>query len=47
MQFDVQQHVYSKPINDHNHLKQRIADVIHSVTPDALYRVWEELEYRV
>lgn len=41
----VKQHVYSERINDINHLKQRITDVIHSVTPDILNRVWEELEY--
>ncbi|GBN33186.1 hypothetical protein AVEN_28468-1 [Araneus ventricosus] len=35
----VKQHVYSKRINDINHLKQRITDVIHSVTPEALTRV--------
>lgn len=43
----VKQHVYSERINDINHLKQRITDVIHSVTPDILNRVWEELEYRL
>ncbi|GBN11466.1 hypothetical protein AVEN_275425-1 [Araneus ventricosus] len=32
----VKQHVYSERINDINHLKQRITDVIHSVTPDVL-----------
>ncbi|GBM09405.1 hypothetical protein AVEN_184104-1 [Araneus ventricosus] len=40
----VKQHVYSERINDINHLKQRITDVIHSVTPDVLTRVWEELD---
>ncbi|GBL80724.1 hypothetical protein AVEN_225362-1 [Araneus ventricosus] len=43
----VKQHVYSEHINDINHLKQRITDVIHSVTPDVLTRVWEELGYRL
>ncbi|GBM07241.1 hypothetical protein AVEN_25495-1 [Araneus ventricosus] len=43
----VKQHVYSEHINDINHLKQRITDVIHSVTPDVLTRVWEELDYRL
>ncbi|GBM83578.1 hypothetical protein AVEN_99441-1 [Araneus ventricosus] len=43
----VKQHVYSERINDNNHLKQRITDVIHSVTPDVLTRVWEELDYRL
>ncbi|GBM24218.1 hypothetical protein AVEN_22557-1 [Araneus ventricosus] len=43
----VKQHVYSERINDINHLKQRITDVIHSVTPDVLTRVWEELDYRL
>ncbi|GBM70231.1 hypothetical protein AVEN_147154-1 [Araneus ventricosus] len=42
----VKQHVYIERINDINHLKQRITDVIHSVTPDVLSRVWEELDYR-
>ncbi|GBO19945.1 hypothetical protein AVEN_158729-1 [Araneus ventricosus] len=41
----VKQHVYSERINDINHLKQRITDVIPSVTPDVLTRVWEELDY--
>ncbi|GBM16995.1 hypothetical protein AVEN_67192-1 [Araneus ventricosus] len=41
------QHVYSERINDINHLKQRITDVIHSVTPGVLTRVWEELDYRL
>ncbi|GBN36143.1 hypothetical protein AVEN_260616-1 [Araneus ventricosus] len=40
----VKQHVYSERINDINHLKQRIT---HSVTPDVLTRVWEELDYRL
>ncbi|GBL87201.1 hypothetical protein AVEN_270487-1 [Araneus ventricosus] len=39
--------MYSERINDINHLKQRITDVIHSVTPDVLTRVWEELDYRL
>ncbi|GBO07407.1 hypothetical protein AVEN_33835-1 [Araneus ventricosus] len=43
----VTQHVYIELINDINHLKQRITDVIHSVTPDVLTRVWEELDYRL
>ncbi|GBM02072.1 hypothetical protein AVEN_209758-1 [Araneus ventricosus] len=43
----VKQHVFSERINDINHLKQRITDVIHSVTPHVLTRVWEELEYRL
>ncbi|GBN17400.1 hypothetical protein AVEN_212158-1, partial [Araneus ventricosus] len=43
----VKQHVYSERINDINHLKQRITDVIHSVTSDVLTRVWEELDYRL
>ncbi|GBM42058.1 hypothetical protein AVEN_30410-1 [Araneus ventricosus] len=43
----VKHHVYSERINDINHLKQRITDVIHSVTPDVLTRVWEELDYRL
>ncbi|GBN01122.1 hypothetical protein AVEN_262299-1 [Araneus ventricosus] len=43
----VKQHVYSERIDDINHLKQRITDVIHSVTPDVLIRVWEELDYRL
>ncbi|GBL89578.1 hypothetical protein AVEN_177362-1 [Araneus ventricosus] len=43
----VKRHVYSERINDINHLKQRITDVIHSVTPDILTRVWEELDYRL
>ncbi|GBM99304.1 hypothetical protein AVEN_258405-1 [Araneus ventricosus] len=42
----VKQHVYSERINDINHLNQRITDVIRSVTPDVLIRVWEELDYR-
>ncbi|GBM05795.1 hypothetical protein AVEN_271-1 [Araneus ventricosus] len=41
----VKQHVYSESINDINHLKQIIMDVIHSVTPDVLTRVWEELSF--
>ncbi|GBN43472.1 hypothetical protein AVEN_160876-1 [Araneus ventricosus] len=43
----VKQHVYSERINDINHLQQRITDVIHSVTPDVLTRVGEELDYRL
>ncbi|GBM40713.1 hypothetical protein AVEN_241762-1 [Araneus ventricosus] len=43
----VNQLVYSERTNGINHLKQRIADVIHSVTPDVLTRVWEELDYRL
>ncbi|GBM56285.1 hypothetical protein AVEN_241746-1 [Araneus ventricosus] len=43
----VKQHVYSEHINDINHLKQRKHDVIHSVAPDVLTRVWEELDYRL
>ncbi|GBL98324.1 hypothetical protein AVEN_174109-1 [Araneus ventricosus] len=43
----VKQHVYSERINDINHLKQRITDVIHCVTPDVLTRLWEELDYRL
>ncbi|GBO08300.1 hypothetical protein AVEN_171614-1 [Araneus ventricosus] len=43
----VKQHVYSERINDINHFKQRITDVIHTVTPDVLTRVWEELDYRL
>ncbi|GBO37774.1 hypothetical protein AVEN_151048-1 [Araneus ventricosus] len=43
----VKQHVYSERINDINHLKQRITDVIHSVTPDVLTHVWEVLDYRL
>ncbi|GBM11007.1 hypothetical protein AVEN_1340-1 [Araneus ventricosus] len=43
----VKQHVYGERINYINHLKQRITDVIHSVTPDVLTRVWEELDYRL
>ncbi|GBN61523.1 hypothetical protein AVEN_122463-1 [Araneus ventricosus] len=35
----VKQHVYSECINDSNHLKQRITDVIHSVTLDVLTHV--------
>ncbi|GBM16561.1 hypothetical protein AVEN_274463-1 [Araneus ventricosus] len=38
-------HAYSERLNDINHLKQRITDVIHSVTPDVPTRVWEELDY--
>ncbi|GBM07131.1 hypothetical protein AVEN_177091-1 [Araneus ventricosus] len=43
----VKQHVYSERISDINTLEQRITDVIHSVTPDVLTRVWEELDYRL
>ncbi|GBL90808.1 hypothetical protein AVEN_215545-1 [Araneus ventricosus] len=43
----VKQHVYSERINDINHLKQRITDVIHSVAPDVLTHVWEELDYQL
>ncbi|GBM46882.1 hypothetical protein AVEN_10725-1 [Araneus ventricosus] len=43
----VKQHVCSERINDINHLKQRITDVIHSVSPDVLTRVSEELDYRL
>ncbi|GBN63446.1 hypothetical protein AVEN_177709-1 [Araneus ventricosus] len=43
----VKQHGYSERINEINHLKQRITNVIHSVTPDILTRVWEELDYRL
>ncbi|GBL96142.1 hypothetical protein AVEN_104363-1 [Araneus ventricosus] len=41
---NVKQHVYSERINNFNNLKQRITDVIHSVAPDVLIRVWEELD---
>ncbi|GBM72594.1 hypothetical protein AVEN_24050-1 [Araneus ventricosus] len=40
----VKQHMYSERINDINHLKQRITDVIHS---DVLTRVCKELDYRL
>ncbi|GBL89140.1 hypothetical protein AVEN_255263-1 [Araneus ventricosus] len=40
----VKQHVYSERIKDINNLKQTITDVIHSVTPDVLTCVWEELD---
>ena len=43
----VKQCVYSVRINDIDHLKERIRDAIHSVTPDVLLRVWNELEYRL
>ncbi|GBM59098.1 hypothetical protein AVEN_172909-1 [Araneus ventricosus] len=43
----VKQHVYSERINDINHFKQRITNVIHSVTLDVLTRVWEELDHRL
>ncbi|GBL62149.1 hypothetical protein AVEN_225592-1 [Araneus ventricosus] len=43
----VKQHVYSERINDINNLKQRIMDVIHSVTPDVLTLVCQELDYRL
>ncbi|GBN47864.1 hypothetical protein AVEN_115461-1 [Araneus ventricosus] len=43
----VKQHVCSERINDINHLKQRIMDVIHSVTPGVLTCVWEELDYHL
>ncbi|GBM96698.1 hypothetical protein AVEN_171874-1 [Araneus ventricosus] len=41
----VKQRVYSERINGISHLKQRITDVVHSVTPDLLTRVREELDY--
>ncbi|GBN58011.1 hypothetical protein AVEN_82494-1 [Araneus ventricosus] len=43
----VKQHVYSERINDINHSKQRITDVIHSAAPDVLTCVWEELDHRL
>ncbi|GBM05016.1 hypothetical protein AVEN_121289-1 [Araneus ventricosus] len=43
----VKQHEYRERINDINPLKQRITYVIHSVTPDVLTHVWEELDYRL
>ncbi|GBN54976.1 hypothetical protein AVEN_261494-1 [Araneus ventricosus] len=43
----VKQHMYSERITDINHLKQKITDVVRSVTPDVLTRVWEELDYRL
>ncbi|GBM34478.1 hypothetical protein AVEN_106717-1 [Araneus ventricosus] len=43
----VKQHVYSERINDIIHLKPRITDVIHSVTPEVLTRVWGELDCRL
>ncbi|GBO37593.1 hypothetical protein AVEN_15636-1, partial [Araneus ventricosus] len=43
----VKQHVYSERINVIILWKQRITDVVHSVTPDVLKRVWEELDYRL
>ncbi|PSN32505.1 hypothetical protein C0J52_21944, partial [Blattella germanica] len=43
----VNQCVYSVRINDIGHLKERIRGAIHSVIPDVLLRVWNELEYRL
>jgi hypothetical protein len=43
----VKQCVYSVRINDIEHLNARITEAVHSVTPDVLCRVWQELEYRL
>jgi hypothetical protein len=43
----VMQCAYSVRINDTEHLKVRITEAVHSVTPDVLRRVWQELEYRL
>lgn len=39
--------VYTVPIRDIAHLKQRILEAIASVTPDMLENVWRELEWRL
>ncbi|KAJ6658220.1 hypothetical protein lerEdw1_001487 [Lerista edwardsae] len=33
--------------NDLRQLKQRISDVLDSITPDMLAKVWQELDYRI
>jgi hypothetical protein len=43
----IKQCVYSVCINNIDHLKTRITEAVHSVTPDVLHRVWKELEYRL
>jgi hypothetical protein len=43
----VKQYVYSVRINNIEHLKARITEAVHSVTPDVLRRVWQELEYQL
>jgi hypothetical protein len=43
----VKQCVYSVRINNIEHLRARITEAVHSVTPDVLRRVWQELEYQL
>jgi hypothetical protein len=43
----VKQTIYSVRIHNIQHLKQRIREVAASVTPDALGRVWQEMEYHL
>jgi hypothetical protein len=43
----IKQCVYSVHINSADHLKASITEALHSVTPDVLRRVWQELDYRL
>jgi hypothetical protein len=43
----VKQCAYSVRINNIEHSKARITEAVHSVTPDVLHRVWQELQYRL
>jgi hypothetical protein len=43
----VKQCLYSVRINNIEHLKARITEVVRYVTPGVLRRVWQELEYRL
>jgi hypothetical protein len=42
----IKQCVYSVHMTNTDHLKGRITEAVHQVTPDVLCRVWQELEYR-
>ncbi|KAJ4438331.1 hypothetical protein ANN_14273 [Periplaneta americana] len=44
---EAQKCVYNIRTNDIDYIKERIRDAIHSVTPDVLRRVWNELENRL
>jgi hypothetical protein len=39
--------VYGEKIGGHQHLRDRIATAIATVTPDIIQRTWHEIEYRL
>ena len=39
--------VYGEKIGDLQHLRDRIATAIATVTPDVIQRTWHEIEYRL